>query len=334
MTRQLPHRLAVLTTAICFVLLIVGGLVHATGSGLACPDWPLCHGQVFPRMEGGIAYEHGHRLVALTVALLTFVLAIRLFRSTGGSAEKSPHRRLAWIGLGAALLVIVQALLGAVTVLWKLPMLVKTIHLGVSVLFFSLLVLLMWRTGDRTPAPVAEGARRFLGIAIVATYLQILLGALVRHTGSSLACQDWVLCDGQAWPDFGPAQLHMVHRYGAIVVAILAIASSVKVALSLKANGQKKGLLRVLCSLPHGLVLLQILLGLLSVRTALHVHVVTTHLAVGVLFFACLLSLYLLTAPQGVAQDASGSSKAVGAPSERIGVGNKGVSGEITMAKV
>ena len=72
---MLEYQLARATAAATFVLLVIGGMVHATGSSLACPDWPLCYGQFFPSMEGGVLYEHGHRLVAFVVSTLTVALA-------------------------------------------------------------------------------------------------------------------------------------------------------------------------------------------------------------------------------------------------------------------
>ena len=77
---MLEFRLARATAAATFVLLVIGGMVHATGSSLACPDWPLCYGQFFPAMEGGVLYEHGHRLVALAVSVLTVALAVAVWR--------------------------------------------------------------------------------------------------------------------------------------------------------------------------------------------------------------------------------------------------------------
>src|SRR5262252_1772959 len=111
------------TTVACFLLLLVGGLVHATGSGLACgTDWPWCRGQAFPPMEGGVLYEHGHRLSALAVVLLTTTLMGALLSWRGLRA----------LGVGALLLVLVQALLGALTVHFGLPISFKTVHLAVS----------------------------------------------------------------------------------------------------------------------------------------------------------------------------------------------------------
>src|SRR5947199_411468 len=112
------HRLAAATAAATFVLLFVGGLVTSTGSGLAVPDWPLSFGQVFPPMVGGVLFEHGHRLVAALVGCLTLVLALWI-----AIGEPRPMVRAA--GLLALFAVVLQGVLGGVTVLYKLPLAVS-----------------------------------------------------------------------------------------------------------------------------------------------------------------------------------------------------------------
>src|SRR5512137_401540 len=106
---MLEYRLAQATAAATFALLVVGGMVHATGSSLACPDWPLCYGQFFPSMEGGVLYEHGHRLVALAVSILTLSLALVTWRRHAEPAVR-------YGSLLALALVLFQASLGALTV--------------------------------------------------------------------------------------------------------------------------------------------------------------------------------------------------------------------------
>jgi heme A synthase len=274
------HRLALLTTFACFLLLLAGGLVHATGSGMACgPDWPLCKGEAFPRMEGGVLFEHGHRLIAATVTTLTVVLAAVLWR-----------RRRTWIGIGAVALVIVQALLGALTVRWNLPMAVKTVHLAVSMAFFCLLILISFRSN---PDYVRGEHGRLIGFAAIAVYLQILLGAFVRHTSSGLACANSIpLCQGRLWPDWGPAQLHMTHRYFAVIVATLV----------LTAAWRARKMQPAFAFAAVVLVVAQITLGLLSVTSFLGTWIVTAHLGTGALLLADMVALYLLPAqaPQAV----------------------------------
>ena len=108
---MLEHRLAKLAAAATFVLLVIGGTVNPTGSSLACPEPTLvCHGQLFPPMVGGVLYEHGHRLAAMTVGLLQIALTIRC---SPLAPSRPDLRRLGWILLG---LVIAQGALGAITV--------------------------------------------------------------------------------------------------------------------------------------------------------------------------------------------------------------------------
>src|SRR3954469_19725953 len=97
------HRFAVATAAATYLLILIGGLVHGTGSSLACPDWPTCYGTFMPKMEGGVLVEHSHRLAAVTVAVLTLVVTIAMF------ASKQPlHRRLRPFAALAMSLVVVQ----------------------------------------------------------------------------------------------------------------------------------------------------------------------------------------------------------------------------------
>src|SRR5215813_7390985 len=100
------HRFGVATAVATFCLLIAGGLVSTTESGLACPDWPLCEGKLIPKMANGKQFEHTHRLVASAVATMTFVLCVMIFR------RRRADRLLTRLGAAAAVLVVVQALLG------------------------------------------------------------------------------------------------------------------------------------------------------------------------------------------------------------------------------
>src|SRR6478735_7367013 len=130
------RRFAIATASLTFVLLLMGGLVHNTRSSLACPDWPLCFGHVFPKMEGGVLVEHSHRLLAATVSVLAFALMI-------GGLVRALRRRDSGVAVTGAIafgLVLTQALLGGLTVIYRLPTLVSTAHLAVSQLFFVTLI--------------------------------------------------------------------------------------------------------------------------------------------------------------------------------------------------
>jgi len=283
------YRLALATACATFALLVIGGLVHATGSSLACPDWPLCYGQFFPRMEGGILFEHGHRLAALAVAVLTVALAVLVHRS----GREPALRRLALVAVG---LVLVQALLGGVTVIYKLPLLVSSSHLATSMAFFSTVIYLAHRlrpAGRERPAPAPRG---WVGAAAAATYLQLVLGALVRHTSAGLACNTRIpLCDGLLWPASGPAQLHMLHRLAGVALAGLVVWAAAGPLRDAWREGHRVRLL--LAGAAPLLVAVQIALGFLTVVTYISVPVVTAHLAAGALLLADLLSLFLALGP-------------------------------------
>src|SRR5882762_1198516 len=156
------HRLAVATAASTFVLLFVGGLVTSTGSALAVPDWPLSFGQVFPPMVGGVLFEHGHRLVATLVGCLTLVLALWI-----AIAEPRPAVRAS--GLVALFAVVLQGVLGGVTVLYKLPLAVSVTHACLAQTFFCLTVALATVTARSWTAPQASAVPALLPAMAAAT---------------------------------------------------------------------------------------------------------------------------------------------------------------------
>ena len=180
------HRYATLVASATFLLLIAGGLVTSTDSGLAVPDWPLSYGTWFPPMVGGIRFEHGHRMIAGCVGLLILGLAVWLSRAE----SRRWVRRLGFAAVGA---VVLQALLGGLTVLLLLPPQVSIAHAALGQSVFCLVVCIAWATapGWGRREPLVEDSRRpslrALGVAVpVAAFLQLLLGAVIRHTGHAV----------------------------------------------------------------------------------------------------------------------------------------------------
>jgi cytochrome c oxidase assembly protein subunit 15 len=168
--------------AFCTLLLVVaGGLVTSRDAGLSVPDWPLSYGKLMPPMEGGIFYEHGHRMIATTVGMFTIVSLVWLLR-----AEK--RRWMKWLGAVALVAVIAQGVLGGLTVLMLLPWWISSSHACLAQLFFSTTVAMALFTSERWlrgPAPVDENPRypiRALALLPpVFVLLQLALGAAARH---------------------------------------------------------------------------------------------------------------------------------------------------------
>jgi cytochrome c oxidase assembly protein subunit 15 len=183
------HRLAVLLACATFPLLFIGGLVTSLGAGLAVPDWPTTFGYnmfLYPwsKMIGGIFYEHSHRLIASSVGLLTIALALSLWLQ-----EKRCWLR--WLGSAALLLVVVQGVLGGLRVV-LLQQTLAIVHACFAQAFFALTVSLAlftsaeWRAARG--APIADGGRlkRLATITTAFIYLQIVFGAVLRHSGERL----------------------------------------------------------------------------------------------------------------------------------------------------
>lgn len=287
------HRFAVATASATFLLLLVGGVVRGTGSSLACPDWPLCFGRFFPTMTGGVFYEHTHRLAAAAVGFMTFGLTVWLW------GRRPDLRRFSVITL---LVLCVQATLGGLNVILKLPAPVRAAHLGMSMVFFAMVIYAAWTT---RPAPrtatIPASARRWIAIVGGAVYVQIVFGGLIAYTGGGSACLDHVpLCLGQVWGDLHPAaKAQMVHRIFAVVVALGVFALSWR--LLRVARGDR--FIRGLALAAPFLVLIQIALGVLSVTSMLGLWQVRAHLGGAALLGADLWLLWLATSTRAVTSE-------------------------------
>lgn len=175
------HRFAVFTACCTFLLVIAGALVTSNQAGLSVPDWPLSYGTFFPPMVGGIFYEHGHRMIAGFVGILTVILAIwTQFRES-----RRWVRNLAWGALG---LVVAQAILGGITVKFLLPPPVSSAHATLAELFFITIVSLAVFTGQwwQSSLPHLEdtGSPKLRSLTLwtsVLVLVQIVLGAAFRH---------------------------------------------------------------------------------------------------------------------------------------------------------
>ena len=270
----------VLFTSFCTVLLLsAGALVTGTGSGLAVPDWPLSYGRFFPPMVGGVLFEHGHRLVAGSVALFTIGMAYLFY----AFERRKWVRKVAYAALGA---VFMQALLGGVTVLLRLPKAVSISHACLAQLFFSLTVVLAVLTSGSWRALSASGSfgtwvvTRFLCAGLTFFFFcQLVLGASVRHFKAGLAIPDFPRSFGHWLPSEFPLGvfLHFAHRIGAFLIVFLV--GSVVVRTLRRHSDQL--FLTLLVGLLGTLVCLQILLGATIIWAHRPLSVTTLHLVVG-----------------------------------------------------
>jgi cytochrome c oxidase assembly protein subunit 15 len=256
--------------AACFGLIVLGALVRAHEAGLACPDWPLCFGELIPRLNLEVAFEWTHRVVAGSVSLAFAALAALALR-------RPATRRVAPLLALAAALLATQVLLGALTV-WKLlaPWTV-TAHLITGNSFAATLLLtalaLRERAAPRRRAPVRPAARAATAVAAALLALQLLLGGLVASRYAGLACPEWPACMAGVWfPTWqGPVGLHLLHRLNgyALVAALGALAWAAR----------SDAALRGLARLALGLGLVQIAVGVANVLLHLPVEVTGLHSA-------------------------------------------------------
>ena len=234
------HRFAKLVAACTVLLILAGSLVTSHDAGLSVPDWPTSYGWnmfTFPpsMWVANIFYEHGHRLIASSVGLLTIILAVWIWLADS-------RRWLRWFGVAALGAVIAQGVLGGLTVLFFLPPAVSTAHAALAEIFFCMTVAIAlftspgWIAGYAAGAdprvgpggPVGPTLRHLATATTVLIYLQILVGATMRHTGAGLAIPDFPLMFGHVVPDHWSAAIaiHFAHRAGALVVAAAAVATA------------------------------------------------------------------------------------------------------------
>lgn len=283
--RHLLHGLVLMTLMATAILVFAGGMVTSTGSGLAVPDWPLSNGTLFPRMVGGVFYEHGHRLIAGGVALLTALLVAMAWRN-------EPRTKVRHLTAAALGLVLLQATLGGLTVLFLLPTAISVAHAAMANLFFAGLVLLWRLTSKAHVQPehvslVPGSLRRGWLLLVAVVYGQMLLGALMRHSGAGLAIPDFPLAFGRLLPPLTtwPVVIHFSHRLGALLVLAVSLPL---LAASMRATGRcprllaPTGGLALLLPLQVALGGLTIWTGKAPILTSLHVLGGTLSLGIAV----------------------------------------------------
>lgn len=258
--------------AVTYVLIVLGALVRAHGAGLACPDWPLCFGEVIPQFDFKVAFEWGHRALAGSVGLVFLALGVLTLRLP------VLGRRMRAGLLVAAVVLAIQIVLGGLTVLELLASWTVTSHL-VTGNAFALSVVLLARRLDRlasgvgTPDRATPLSRAITTLAGTLLFAQIVLGGLVSSNYAGLVCPDWPTCmNGEFVPTWTGIQgLHVFHRLVGYSV-VLAIAAAA--GLARHHAGSRRWL-----AVAAGFAVAQVLVGIANVLMRLPVEITALHSA-------------------------------------------------------
>ena len=290
------HRFALFTACSTAFLIFVGGLVTSNQAGLSVPDWPTSYGWnmfTFPysRWVGGIFYEHGHRLVASFVGFLTVILA-------SWTWLKEKRRWIRNLSLIALISVITQGILGGLTVKYLLPTSISMTHACLAQTFFCLTIALAfftspsWKQGLPHIQDTDSGLPLSLlcGLTTGAVYVQLLLGAWMRHTQSGLAIPDFPLAFGKVIPEFRDyhVAIHFAHRVGAILVTAMILWTVSR----LWRSHREDRLLLLPAAVMLGLLCVQLTLGAFTIWTEKSPIIASAHVATGALILG---TSFLLT---------------------------------------
>ncbi|MFA5060077.1 MAG: COX15/CtaA family protein [Candidatus Omnitrophota bacterium] len=299
-------------------LIFAGGMVTSTGSGLSVPDWPLSYGGFFPPMVGGIFYEHGHRMIASVVGLLMVILAVWI-------ARVETRRWVKMLSFAALGTVIAQGILGGVTVLLFLPPQVSVAHAVLGQTFFILTIILAYSQSEERRLRESEtylpGNPNQVELAlgfVLLIYIQLMVGAVMRHTGSGLAIPDFPKMGGQWIPVFDTNMLnlindwrfemnlpsvklqqvliHFMHRIGAVFIIMMVAYLTYCFWDHAKKN---KKVFDSLVTI-NILLILQVILGIYTVLTQKSPHVTSLHVALGAAFLGMSVLIALRILPLSI----------------------------------
>ncbi len=314
------RRFSKLTCISTFILIFIGGLVKSTESGLSVPDWPTTYGRfmfAFPwsDMVGGIKYEHTHRLIASIIGLMTLVLCVWLYRA-------HVPRWIQRLGLCAFITVILQGVLGGLTVKYFLPVWLSSFHGTLAHIFFLLTLMIAYGLSveyhARRAVPAIGLDGKFLRMSMIFTgmvFIQLILGNVMRHTESGLAVPDFPTMGGALIPTFnhtmlehinawrfehgfdpvtiGQVHLHILHRVWALLILVKLMYINF---LAYQRHLHNGLIMKTLFGLNMA-VGLQIMLGIATVLSMKEVYTTTFHVLTGALVLGINLTLVLRSSP-------------------------------------
>ncbi len=271
--------LAYLTTGVAYALIVLGAVVRITGSGMGCgDDWPLCNGHLVPRLSDiPTLIEWSHRLAAGGVSTLVLALAAvaLLKRRELGVAGRGGPLRPALLAAG---LLVVQVLLGAVTVWLELPAPVVTVHLATALGLLAAVMVVGLRAGHPVGRPASPAVGRGVAAALAMTAIVLLLGGLTASTHAGFACLGFPLCSGRLWPsvESGLAEIQWIHRLVAYALVLLLAGLPFR----FRKRGESPQVQR-LAWIALGAALLQVVVAVVMVTQSLPTEWRALHAAVG-----------------------------------------------------
>lgn len=261
--------------AMCLVVMVVGAYVRISEAGLACPDWPLCHGQLVPTFTNKIFWEWGHRLLAL----LTFLLVVRFVIVNW---QEVRARRLYLVA--TLILFIWQVLLGALTVSELLNPKIVNLHFLSALMLLSMFICyrLSYRLPNKySPAVVGWFGRWFLPMMTLLIIGQMVLGGIVSANYSGYACPNFPSCDGNWQIPDNPSQLwHMIHRLFSLVLVLASVGFLILPRQRQLANGA-----RLACRYVPCLLIMQIVIGIVAVTHELATGLRLAHFVNGLAIY-------------------------------------------------
>jgi cytochrome c oxidase assembly protein subunit 15 len=272
--------LAKVTVFLFFLLLIWGNAVAGLGVGLACPDWPLCHGKLIPPIQFDIYMEWMHRNIGAVASIFLIVLSYYRLRDYKGLARLIPPFTV--------FLLIFQIVLGGVVVLLKLPVDLTTVHFANALLIFSLVFYMAFFDGKKnSPLFSVSGYGGLFFLLAVLVFMQAVLGAYVRHSDAGLACPDFPKCLGFWVPPelSGTVLTHFSHRALAYVILAVVLLLYIFSYMHSALEKNRSKILILLC-----LVIIQIVLGVGVIHSKLHFSTTAFHLGTALLILS--VSLY------------------------------------------
>ena len=281
---------ALLSLVVSFIQITLGGFVRVSESGLGCPDWPLCHGQIIPPIEFHTLIEYSHRLNGSVLGILVTILLIICLMNYRS------EKQLTIANYSAFGLVVGAGILGGITVITELAWWIRLIHLGIAQILAACLMYIVWqflfvnvRNVHIDLSPIRAWKWKMV-LCVSLVFLLMLSGSYMVGIGASSSCSSWPLCKGLSIPEGLTYQVHMGHRY----ISVLSLAFVGYVAIELITHSNDSRLIKRIAHSVLGLIGVQIILGAITVWSGFSSHMKVTHLSVATLVWLSVILMSIL----------------------------------------